>query len=69
MIEKVTELIIYEWAAGHTDVYMQEDGDQVTVNDAHLRWIKWKDIILTSEKYPAIDESLKNIEMLYDLIK
>lgn len=68
--------VVYESPDGGKTVYSRRIGSmertlvyQSPESITNLRYIKWKEILLESEKYPALDYLIKQAEFIYEIIK
>lgn len=68
--------VVYESPDGGKTVYSRRIGSmertlvyQSPESITNLRYIKWKDILSVSEKYPALDYAIKQAEFIYEIIK
>ena len=68
--------VVYESPDGGKTVYSRRIGSmertlvyQSPEAITNLRYIKWKDILSVSEKYPALDYAIKQAEFIYEIIK
>jgi hypothetical protein len=70
VLKSIDEIIVYQTEKDEVSVYVGKNNDsryQVDP-DIAVRWIKWLQILERSKTNPTLDESLKQLEMIYTLV-
>ena len=76
MIKNIEEIVIYESPDGGKTVYSRKSGSterMKMIEDPEKphydRWYLWKQILIESENNPALNNIVKQAEMVYLIVK
>jgi len=76
MIKNIEEIIIYESPDGGKTVYSRNSGskERMTIIEDpekphYDRWYMWKQILIESETNPALNDIVRQAEMVYQIVK
>lgn len=66
--EEITT-IIYEDGSG--EIYFRNDfNSPYTFTGTNIvRWMKWLDVLKTAEAHPEFEKVIKDVELLYELVR
>jgi len=76
IIKKVEEITVFESPDGGKTIYTRKSGDperQMIFQDPKIhwkaRWYEWSDILQAANDNPTLDDAIKKVEMIYELIR
>jgi hypothetical protein len=80
MVDKITELVIYESPDGGQTIYKRQSGhterelvsispEKQAQQSEQDRWIMWRDILTASRLNPALQTALEQAQIIYELSK